>query len=92
MDDLFRGPTPSPEQARASAAQRLKRESEAQALRLQRRRLADRYRKLTAVVGTIGYRLARLPDDAPSGGAMTKLFHLALDRQRATEAQIESTR
>jgi|SRR5580704_918874 hypothetical protein len=92
MADLFPGPPPTAQQARVLAGERLRRDDEAQALRLERRRLTDRYRKLTAVVETIGKKLAHLPDDAPTGDAMTKLFDLALDRQRATEAELEATR
>ena len=73
-------------------AQRLQQEIANRATRLQRRMLTDRYRKLTAVIETLGNRLARLTDGAPTESGLTKLFHLALERQRATGAELEANR
>jgi hypothetical protein len=62
---------------------------EERALRQERRELAERYRKLGAIAGFLGDRLAVLPDDDPAGGAMTRLYHLTLDRLRAAEVALE---
>jgi len=89
MSDLFPGPPPTAEQARQLAADRLQRERTVRALRLQCRHRADRYRKLGAVVESLGEKLARLPDDAPAAVILASLFHHALARQRATLAELE---
>jgi hypothetical protein len=62
---------------------------EERALRQERRELAERYRQLGAIAGFLGDRLAVLPDDDPAGGAMTRLYHLTLDRLRAAEVALE---
>jgi hypothetical protein len=92
MADLYAGPPPTPAQARQVAAERIQRDMEARAICLRRGNLADRYRKLTALVETVGKRLASLADDEPTSNALTKLFHFAVDRQRATESELEVSR
>ena len=90
--DLFAGPQPSPQQARVAAIQRTRREAEQDAIRQERRSNADRFRRLTAVVESIGDRLARMPDNSPAEKAMTRLFHTALERQRDAESELEAPR
>ena len=89
MRDLFSGPPPTADEARQVARERLKRETRARAQRRERGALADRYRKLTAVVESLAARLACLPDGDPDENALTNLYHLALERLRAAEAELE---
>jgi hypothetical protein len=49
----------------------------------------DRVRKLTAIVGALGDRLVRLPDDAPTADAIAHLFHEAVARLRDAESDLE---
>jgi hypothetical protein len=86
--DLFTGTPPSPAKAQLLASERAMRNAEEQALRREGRELAQRYRKLGTIVGFLGDRLARLPDDDPDGDGMTRLYHLALDRLRAAEVAL----
>jgi hypothetical protein len=88
--DLFAGPPPSAEQVRLSALQRRQMNAERAAIRRERAEIADRYRRLTALVEAIGDRLARLPDDAPAASAITGLFHTAIERQHEVETELEA--
>jgi hypothetical protein len=92
MSDLYTGPPPTAAQARQLAAERIQRDMEARAIRLRRGKLADRHRQLTVLVEALGNRLACLPDGAPTQNALTNLLHLAIDRQRATESELEASR
>jgi hypothetical protein len=92
MRDLFVGCPPSPAKARQLAAERARRNAEAQARRQESRSASDRVRKLSAVVDALGDRLARLPDDAPLGDSIARLFHMAIARLREAECDQEMAR
>jgi vacuolar-type H+-ATPase subunit E/Vma4 len=62
---------------------------EASARRGKGRELADRARKLTAVVDALGDRLAHVPDDAPGSDAIARLFHDGLEQLRDAEMALE---
>lgn len=47
----------------------------------------DRVRKLERISAELGARLARLPDDAVQGRALTKLFHSVQNRLHQAEAR-----
>ena len=92
MRDLYAGPPPSPAQATQLAAERAKCDAEATAVRRQHRELADRYRRLSCVCDALGDRLAHLPEDAPEGDAIARLFHKATEMHRDAESALEVTR
>jgi hypothetical protein len=68
------------------------RDAEEQALNRRRRELANRCRKLDAIVGALGDWLARLPDDASDGDAITHFFHDAVVQRRNAEMALEVIR
>lgn len=89
LRDLFAGPPHTPKEAEEAARQRAQRDAAGAAERQAERVLADRYRKLGAVCDALAATLARTPDDAPDGNALTKLYHDALARLRVTEEAFE---
>jgi hypothetical protein len=87
ISDLFDGPAPTPEQARAAAVEREKAQEAARQRRATHGRVCDHVLRLERVVEALGSKLALVPDDAPNGEALAELFHAALDKLRAAEAR-----
>lgn len=90
--DLFSGS--KCERADCAAVERVIREQHlaATALNQTRGALSDEYRRLSQVVDALGAKLARNPDAFSGGNAMTQLFHNALERLRAVEAELDRER
>jgi hypothetical protein len=88
MADLFAGPPPSPKQTRDAARERLRRETEAKTMRLERIRLTDHYRRLWRVNDALGAKLARAADDAPGVNVLARLFHQSVEELRQVEDQL----
>jgi hypothetical protein len=91
MRDLFTGPS-SPAKAKQSAAERARRDTVLKAQRHTSRLACDRVRKLTAIVDVLGDRLVRLSDDEPQANAVARLFHVAVERLRQAESDLEVRR
>ena len=75
--DLFQGPPPSPAQLAALEAERKVTEQLKRAARTAEGKAWDKLRRWEAIVNALGAKLARLPDDAPEGDALTRTFHAA---------------
>lgn len=83
--DLFNGPPPSPAQLAALEAERKATEQERRARRTAEREAWDKVRRWKAIVSALGAKLARTPDNAPDGDALTRTFHTACDRLHEAE-------
>lgn len=90
LPDLFPGPPPSLAEAREAAQERRRRYAEAQAIRRRSGALAARVRKLAAIADSLALKLARLPDDAPEGNQLTRLFQETCDRLHTAEVELEA--
>jgi hypothetical protein len=86
--DLFAGPPPSREQVLKARQERARVNAEARAMRIERGKLLDTYRRLSQVVDSLGEKLARTADDAKAGAALEVLFHESLNRLRSVESQL----
>jgi hypothetical protein len=92
MRDLYAGPSPSPTKAKQIAAERARRDTVLKAQRQVSRLAFDRIRKLAAIVDALGDRLVRLSDDEPQADAVARLFHVAVERLRHAESDLEVRR
>lgn len=86
LADLFTGSPPTPSQRRQAAQERARRDDEARNRRIAHGAACDRVRRLEVIADALGAKLARLPDDAPDGNALIRLFHQVQDRIRRAEA------
>ncbi len=82
MRDLFAGPS-------SPAKPNRLRQNEQGAQRHTSWLACDRVRKLAAIVDALGDRLVRLPDDEPKADAVARLFHVAVERLRQAESDLE---
>jgi len=88
MRDLFSGPAPTPEAARRLIQPRAEREAEARNGRIAHGAACDLIRKLDGIIGVLGGKLARQPENEE----LFALFSSALDKQRNAEALEERLR
>ena len=85
--DLFQGPPPKPEQLDALEAGRKAAEQQRRAVRATEREAWDKTRRWAAIVDALGAKLARTPDDAPDGDALTRAFHDACAQLSKAETE-----
>lgn len=84
--DLFQGSPPSPAQLAALTVEHNLTEQRRRAARAAEGEAWDKVRRWEAVVNALGAKLARTPDDAPEGDALTRIFHEACGRLHEAES------